>query len=56
MSNHDMAAAYRDGFEDGQVEILEMFYDILENSEGRTEAFESFKEYCDDLMKEIESR
>lgn len=42
-------------YNDGVRSVIDDWDDALENSDGRTEAFEEFKKRIEDRRKEIES-
>lgn len=46
---------YNDGFIDGQENILDEIIQIVEDSDGRAEAFEAIMNFVDEKKKEIES-
>lgn len=48
-------SAYNDGFIDGQEDILDEILNIVDDSVGRTEAFEAIMEMVESKKKEIES-
>lgn len=47
--------SYNDGFIDGQEMILDEIIAIVDDSDGRTEAFEAIMKLVNEKKKEIES-
>lgn len=47
--------AYANGFADGQLDIIELFDECVDNADGRTEAFEMFRNVLEEIRKDIES-
>lgn len=46
---------YSDGFVDGQLNLIEIFDECIEESDGRVEAFELFQKRVTEIRKDIES-
>lgn len=46
---------YSDGFVDGQLDILDEIITIVDDSDGRTEAYEAIMNFVNAKKREIES-
>lgn len=51
----EIATSYNEGFIDGKTHILDEILDIVENADGRTEAYEELMEFVNEKKKEIDS-
>lgn len=47
--------AYSEGFTDGQENLIDEIFELIDSAEGRTEAYEAVIELLTQKKKEIES-
>lgn len=52
---NDMERSYNFGFVDGQEDILDEILTIVDDADGRTEAYEAIMKFVEEKKKEIDS-